>query len=170
MAADSIIALLDSVGFYDFVLPWLLVFTIVYALLEKIKVLNDKKTRGIVAFVIAFFATALGGDYLATFFINFLGGSMIYIVGIVVALIFLALVGGPTAVGEKGIRRWAVILFILALVVALFLGASGVTGYLSFSAELTTIVVALLIIAIVVYFVTSGDDQGQKKPKEETQK
>jgi uncharacterized membrane protein len=170
MAADSIIALLDSVGFYDFVLPWLLVFTIVYALLDKINVLNDKKTRGTVAFVIAFFATALGGDYLATFFINFLGGSMIYIVGIVVALIFLALVGGPTAVGGQGIRRWAVILFILALVVALFLGASGVTGYLSFSAELTTIVVALLIIAIVVYFVTSGDDQGQKKPKEETQK
>ena len=53
---------LDDLGFFDVVLPFLLVFTIVFAVLEKTKILgvdDDKKTKknlnAIVAFSIALF-------------------------------------------------------------------------------------------------------------------
>ncbi len=53
---------LDELGFFDVVLPFLLVFTIVFAVLEKTKILgvdDDKKTKknlnAIVAFSIALF-------------------------------------------------------------------------------------------------------------------
>src|SRR3990167_10128684 len=56
-------ATLQDLGFYDFILPFLLVFTIVFAVLEKTKILGvdeDSKTpkrnlNAIVAFSIALF-------------------------------------------------------------------------------------------------------------------
>jgi len=66
------LAFLEQVGVYDVVLPFLLVFTLVYALLEKTKVLGVQKDpyskdkteyakrnlNSMVAFVIAFFVIA----------------------------------------------------------------------------------------------------------------
>lgn len=65
----GVIGFLDKIGVYDVILPFLLVFTIMYAILEKTRVLGeDKDSKGntytkknlnsIVAFVIAFFVVA----------------------------------------------------------------------------------------------------------------
>src|SRR3989338_5582651 len=59
---------LDKVGVFDVVLPFLLVFTIIFALLEKTRVFGTEKISGeeytkkqlnsLVAFVMAFFVIA----------------------------------------------------------------------------------------------------------------
>src|SRR3989338_8683840 len=72
MAEEStfrgVIVFLDKIGVYDVILPFLLVFTIVFAILEKTKILGSEKIDGkehpkkninaMVAFVIAFLVIA----------------------------------------------------------------------------------------------------------------
>lgn len=68
MAFDDAIVFLDNIGIYDVVLPFLLVFVIVYALLEKTRVFGTEEVDGkqvsrknlnsMVAFVIAFLVVA----------------------------------------------------------------------------------------------------------------
>src|SRR3989344_7866102 len=67
-AFRGVITFLDELGVYDVVLPFLLVFTIVFAILEKTRVLGTEKVGdkeltkknldAIVAFVIAFLVIA----------------------------------------------------------------------------------------------------------------
>ena len=67
-AFRGIIGFLDKIGVYDVILPFLLVFTIVFAILEKTKVLGLDKIDGkeftkknlnsMVAFVISFLVIA----------------------------------------------------------------------------------------------------------------
>ena len=64
----GIIGFFDKVGIYDVVLPFILVFTIVYAILEKTKILGTEEIEGIkytrknlnamTAFVVAFLVVA----------------------------------------------------------------------------------------------------------------
>lgn len=64
----GVIGFLDRIGVYDVVLPFLLVFTIVFAILEKSRVLGTEVIKGttytkknlnsMVAFVVAFFVIA----------------------------------------------------------------------------------------------------------------
>ena len=64
----SVILFFDKLGVYDVILPFLLVFTVVFAILEKSKILGTEKIGGevytkkninaIVAFVVAFFVVA----------------------------------------------------------------------------------------------------------------
>src|SRR3989344_3282362 len=64
----DVITFFDEIGLYDVVLPFLLVFTIVFAVLEKTKVLGTEKIEGhdytkknlnaMAAFVIAFLVIA----------------------------------------------------------------------------------------------------------------
>ena|SRR3989338_3091139 len=66
----NVIVFLDKLGVYDVILPFLLVFTIVYAILDKTKVLGTEKIGGVdwprrnlnsmVAFVMAFLVVASG--------------------------------------------------------------------------------------------------------------
>ena len=65
----GVLTFLDKIGVYDVILPFLLVFTIMFAILEKTRVLGEdhdsnkntyskKNLNSIVAFVIAFFVIA----------------------------------------------------------------------------------------------------------------
>src|SRR3990167_803990 len=64
----GVISLLDRIGVYDIVLPFLLVFTIMFAILEKTKILGLEKIEGemmpkknlnaMVALIVAFLVVA----------------------------------------------------------------------------------------------------------------
>ena len=64
----GVISFLQSFGFYDIVLPFLLVFTIVFAVLEKTKIFGTETINGvkytkkninsIISFVVAFLVVA----------------------------------------------------------------------------------------------------------------
>ena len=67
-AFREVIEFFQDIGLYDVVLPFLLVFTIVFAILEKTRVFGTEKIEGneytkknlnaVTAFVIAFFVVA----------------------------------------------------------------------------------------------------------------
>src|SRR3989338_4660396 len=81
--------------FYTFLLPWLFTFAIVYGLLSKMNLFESKsgKVNIALAFVVAFFVTGAAGPQMAAFFINLFGGAAVYLAGILVLLLFMAMIG-----------------------------------------------------------------------------
>ena len=107
---------LQQMGFYDIVLPFLLVFTISFAVLQKVKIFGDasKKINVIIALVLGFLF--LQNQYLIFVLQRFLPNMSIVMV---VALMFLLLVGifGGAYSGFTGVALN--IAFILSIVFTL---------------------------------------------------
>src|SRR3989338_8993151 len=136
MAQESvfrgIILFLEKVGVYDVILPFLLVFTIMFAILEKTKVLGTEKfgdkpypkrnLNAMAAFVIGFFVIA------STQLVALINEAMSNVVILVlVGVSFLIMVGlfqGDNEVSFKDKPEMAVIIVLMALgVVLIFMHA-----------------------------------------------
>lgn len=138
--------------FYGFLLPWLFTFAIVYGLLFKLGIFGEanKKISIALAFVIAFFVTGAAGPQMAAFFINLFGGASVYLAGILVIIMFLAMLGYKLDDLQHKIYLIAVII----IGILLFLGSSGsFMGYVIISAEVASLVFWLIIIIVAVYMV-----------------
>ncbi len=131
-AFRGIIEFFDQVGLYDVVLPFLLVFAIVFAILEKTKVFGMEEVDGkkytrkninaIVAFVIAFLVVASSQlvDILTTV-------SAYTVILLMVSVLFLLLVGSFVKEGEGVFLEggWKVFFMIIMFIgiVLIFLSA-----------------------------------------------
>jgi hypothetical protein len=159
----TMISNLNQMGFYDFVLPWLLIFAVVYAILQKAKILDNKPAEGIVSIVIAFFATSYTGVSLGSYMTGLFGGSSIFIAAALIFLVFAGLFGYKS--GEGLFKEKKFLLVPAIIVILLFLSQNGldVTG-LSLTSESTSALVMVGIVALAVLFVTQegGDDDKQK--------
>ena len=83
-----------GLDFYGFFLPWIFSFAIVFGLLSKLNLFGDnKRISAALAFVIAFFVTGVGGVQLAMFFTTIFGGASMFLAGILVIILFAAMLG-----------------------------------------------------------------------------
>ncbi len=168
-AFGGAIQFLDRIGVYDIVLPFLLVFTIVFAILEKTRVLGVEKVEGkeytkknlnaIVAFVIAFIVVASTSLVRA---INEVVANTVLLLVLVVS--FLMLVGVFLGTGEVTLEKfpgwmkfWMFIIFIA--IVIIFLKAIGWLDALGFiftnlQIDWAATLVLLIIIILFIWFVT----------------
>ncbi len=92
--ARQILGNMAQMGFFDFVLPWLFAFAIVYGILLMSGLFNEQKTiYAVLAMVVAFFATNYSpyGTNLAFFFSNLFGGGIFVLAGLLVIMLFLVL-------------------------------------------------------------------------------
>ncbi len=141
--------------FYGFLLPWIFTFAIVYGLLTKIEIFKAKNINVALSFVIAFFVTAAAGPQLASFFINLFGGTVAYLAGILVILLFMGMIGYKP---EK--LQHIVVLAVLVIIgVALFLGSTGsFMGNVVIGSDIAILVFWLIIIAAAIYMIVGKDD------------
>ena len=114
----QVIGNLQQLGFYDIVLPFLLVFTIFFAVLQKIKIFgtDSKKINVVVALVAGFLF--LQNQYLVFIVQRFLPNMSLIMI---IALLFLLLVGvfAGEYVGFGGIAlNIAFIVSIIATLIA----------------------------------------------------
>ncbi|MEK6904428.1 MAG: hypothetical protein AABW87_02425 [Nanoarchaeota archaeon] len=180
-ALGSAIEFLRGFGFFDVVLPFLLVFTIVFGILEKTKILGvegkdklpKKNLNAMVAFSIAFFVVA------ASNIVEAIQVSLPAITMVLIIIIALMLLLGSFAgeSGEKGFDlweksgwKWFLGAFVLVAVILIFVNAFGFSdvllGYLAdgFNSSFITTVVLLLLIAWAIYWVVGGKrEEGGKK-------
>ena len=135
--------------FYGFLLPWIFTFAIVYGLLLKLDLFGKKDKISIaLAFVIAFFVTGAAGPQMAAFFINLFGGAAVYLAGILVIILFLAMVGKPDYLGKHIIY----VIIVIIIGVFLFLGSTGsFIGYAVISSDVAVLAFWLVIIVVAVY-------------------
>lgn len=168
------IEFLNNFGFYDVVLPFLLVFTLVFAILEKTKIfgVEEKKPKkninAMIAFVIALFFVATT---------ELVAGTREMLPNVVVLLItlmsFMMLVGFFYSDKEFSFEQhkfWKVFLTIIFFVGIVFMSIHAfarsfwnwlfvdVTGFWSSTAGVT--IIFLIIMVVTVIIVTVGGKKG----------
>lgn len=171
------ISVFENLGIYDVVLPFLLVFTIVFAILEKTKILGIEKIGGheypkknlnsMVAFVAALLVVA------SSQLVAAINESMANVVLLLLlSVLFLMLIGsfykeGESVALEKGWRLLFMIIMFVGIVF-IFLHAikdeSGVSwlGWLwyqvsqNWGSNFVTSIVFVIVLVIAILYVTWG--------------
>ncbi|MCX6818701.1 MAG: hypothetical protein NT129_01740, partial [Candidatus Aenigmarchaeota archaeon] len=143
----------NQMGFFGFLLPWLLMFAVTYGLLLKSKALGeDHKIIGVVSLVTAFFVIGFGGIALGNFFQNIFGIASMLIAGILVIVLFVSMAGGNITKFMEGKSIIALIIVIGIIVFAVALGSIGV----SVSSDVVATIFIVIIMGIAVFFIASG--------------
>jgi len=173
---EKSIIFLESFGFFDVVLPFLLVFTIVFAVLEKTKIFGtegeDKKPKknlnSMIAFVIALFVVATKEIVVA------LKVSLPQIAMFLIVIFALMMLMGFFFSGEKEFsleNKGAMFFAILAIigVVLIFLNAFGwlqpLVDYVTQNWDNTLIVslIFLIIIILTIFYIVGMGKKGGDK-------
>jgi len=178
----GIIEFLEQIGIYDVILPFLLVFTIVFAILEKTKVLGTETIEGkkytkkninaMVAFVVSFLVVA--STKLVSAINNALANTVLLLL---LAVFFLLLVGSFFKEGEdvflKGPWKTLFMFIMFVGIVLIFLNALGwlqtFWNYLVAHWEtqwVGTLVLLVIIILFMLYITRSKEGAPVKKETE----
>lgn len=169
---EEFVRILESWGLTDVLLPFLLIFVVMFAILQKIKVLgtNKKNLNAAVALIVGLLvviphvlgAYPAGGDVVEILNKALPNVSIIAIV-LIMVLILIGLLGGEAKWIGGSLSGWiAVIAFgaviwIFGAAAGWWTGANWFTKF--FGSDAVAIIVMLLVFAIIVWWVTrdSGD-------------
>lgn len=141
-----------GLDFYGFFLPWIFSFAIVFGLLSKLALFggDSRRISAAIAFVIAFFVTGVGGVQLAMFFTTIFGGASMFLAGILVILLFAAMLG----YGSGDLKKTWMLVAVILIGVFLFLASSG--QFIAFQLvgpDMAGIIFWLVIVIVAIYFV-----------------
>ena len=168
MAADlrQTLEFFEEYGFYDVVFPFILVFTIIFATLQKIRIFGEHSRRynTIIAFVIALMFIA------ATKLVDALN-QYLPIVGLVLALFLgLMLILGIFGIKEgSGVQKlgWVLGGFVALIVGASYLPKMGdIFGFLKPLKEYTSLIImGAIVLGIVLWVSKEGGSKPSSSPK-----
>jgi hypothetical protein len=183
----GIIGFFDEIGIYDIVLPFLLVFTVVFAILEKTKVLGidhigghdytKKNLNAIVAFVTAFLVIA------STKLVAIINQTLAHVaLLLILSICFLLLIGSFYKEGEPVALTggWRSLFMVIMFIGIILVGLNAVTlasgksvleamyDFLlsSWSSNLAASVVFLVLIIGFILYVTHTPQKGGGSPAE----
>jgi len=175
----------DKLGVYDVILPFLLIFTIMFAILEKTKVLGTevidgqkitkKNLNAMTAFVISFLAVA-SSRIVAV--INQTAAHIVIL--LLLSVFFLLLIGSFMEEKDTPVflqRPWNIIFMIIMFVgiVFIFLNAlttedgttwlKVVTNFIGNfnNSVVVSSVILVIVVVLFMWFIVRGADQGAKK-------
>lgn len=154
---------LEGFGFFAYILPWLLTLAVTFGILEHYEVPKSVSARGVIALVAAFLVLPVGG-VIAPFLQSLVKGFVVLAAGILVAIIFVEMLGFKAGgevqnIFEQHPRSFGAIMIILGFLV--FVGAGGLNLLnvnVQVSDELLTLLFFLGIITVGVWFITSEEE------------
>jgi hypothetical protein len=157
---SDFISQLESFGFYDVALPFILVFTLFFAILQKIKIFgeNSKNFNSVIALVMAFLVVRQ--ENIIEVINQFLPQVSLITLIFVVILILIGVLLGPAEKGWSGIPLGFGIVITLVAVSLAFLSSSAPLGinwpsWLSFSNDDFRLLIGLLVFFVFLQFITS---------------
>jgi len=172
----------DKLGVYDVILPFLLVFTIVFAILEKTRIFGTEKIEGkdvtrknmngMTAFVIAFFVIA------STKLVSLINEVLANMVLLLLLIICFLMLAGSFHTGKEEFflkGKWKTAFMIISFIgiVLIFLHALGwldLIFYYLFNKFDTVAVSSLVLVIIVVgfiFYITKEPGKKKDEGKEE---
>lgn len=167
---EEFIRILDSWGLTDVMLPFLLIFVVIFALMAKTRVLGEdkKKYNLIIALVIALLVVIPHvldyypprGD-VVDIMNQALPQVSLIAVAVIMLLILIGLFGGESKWMGSSLSGWiAIVAFIVIIII--FGGAAGWWEEWSwfhnfFGAETVAVIVMVLVFAILVWWITRGE-------------
>ena len=156
MDFNQIISNMQNLGFYDFVLPWLLFLCILYVILLMAPFLQDrevdkKRVSILIAAILSFFIIAypVGGSTFGVFLVGLFGTTGIYIAAALVLIILLGTFGiNITDLGPKKYIGWTIL---LAIIILFLYG--GITG-IAVPAGVASVLLVLIVMLGAMYFIS----------------
>ena len=175
---------LQNAGIVDVLLPFILVFTLVFAILQKTKILGTegtgdsarpKKNYNVVVALVMGLAVVIPhvtGAYAGQFdIVNIINTSLpnisIIIVAIIMMLLMIGAFGGSVDIAKSKLAGWAVLFSIVATIFVFGTSAfwwelPSWAGFL-YNSNTQAIIVIVLVFGAIIAFIT-GDDT-PKDPK-----
>jgi len=161
---EEFMIILDSWGLRDVLLPFLLIFTIFYAILHKSNVLGaEKKNMVVIPHVLD---TYPPGADIVEIMNSAIPHVSIVVIGVVMMLILIGLFGGEAKWMGSSVSGWIAILS-FALIIFIF-GASADWwsggNWLDdlFGSDAMALIIIILVFGVLVWFITSGDKDDSK--------
>ena len=173
---EDAIRSLESLGFLDVILPFLLIFTIAFAVLQKSKILGEraKNFNTMVSFVLAMAAIiphVIGRGPDVVVIINAaLPNVSVLMVASMMVLLLIGVFGSDVNLMGTPLEG-IVVLFAAIAVGYTFLSANGVGPQIAFlqDPETRSLLIAILVFGIIVWFITKEEDKlNERKPVRET--
>jgi hypothetical protein len=111
----DLIAAGENVGLFDFYLPYILVFAIIYGVLEKASIFKKPSINIIISLVAALMIVAQTplGPTMITFFTDMFGGTLTIIITIIAALMIFAVFMPLIGQDKPTVPGWMVYVFII---------------------------------------------------------
>lgn len=170
MAVDVayILSSWESVGIFDYVLPALLIFSVVFGILEATNIAGKNKgIHIIIALAIAGMAIGFGRDYISTFFASIFSQLG---VGLAVILSLVILVG--LFISSDEARYWAYGFAAIAFIIWILITVGSVRelGWMTFGSYnledyAGLIIGGVLLIGVIIAVAVSGNKEGHSKDK-----
>lgn len=175
----DMILMLERYEILEYLLPFLLIFTITYAVLSKSNILGDSKRpfNKVISFVLAMAVVIphatnsypAGADVVLIINQALPSVSLLMVIGIMV-LLLIGVFGTDVKIAGTGLESIVVLASIVA-VIGVFMGSAGWFGNTPswldwmFTEETGSLVVTLLIFGLVIFFITREEDPAKKKDK-----
>ena len=117
---------LFAADFFVYVFPWMLTLAIVYGILEQYRIPKSPSARAVISIVAAFLALP-AGPMIAPFLTNIVKSMIVVGVGILVALIFVEMLGYKVGKKENIFEKYPVGFGIILIIIAVlvFIGSGG---------------------------------------------
>ena len=169
MSFYEIVSIFETAGVFDIALPFLLVFTLTFGILQKIQLFgnNKKNIDLIVSLVLAFLA--IRNVFFIEMLNRFLPNVSMLLIIILMFLLFLGTFGGVSS-GFEGVM--AVLAFIFSAIAIIFaLGSDFLLGYgfvmpwfltdLFYDYQTRAVLLFIAGMVIVILIATQGNQQPQ---------
>ncbi len=179
---EGVLVFFKDVGVYNVVLPFLLVFTLVYALLEKTRVLGvervgdkeytKKNVNSMVAFVLAFFVVA--SSQLVAIISEIVANVVLLLILITFFMLLVGSMHKDSKEGfslEKGFYKHAFYVIMFVGIILIFLNAFGwlqlIWDYLVFNWDSQFVGMILLLgaILLLMWFVVHTKGEAKEESK-----
>lgn len=168
-------AQLEDLGILDVILPFILVFTLVFAILQKTKIFGEnesdnKRYNAVVALVMGLavvFPHVLGYYPPNRDIVNIINQSLpnvsVIIVAIVMALLLIGAMGGSLGLKDNATSGWIAIA-VFGIIAYIFGNAAGwweSPAWLYFlrDSQTVTLIIAILIFGLIIWFITKDDSK-----------
>jgi len=172
---------LQEIGVLDVIIPFILVFTIVFAVLQKTKILgteDDMKTpkknyNAVIALAmgLAVVIPHVAGMYPSaeSDIVNIINSALpnisVILIAVIMMLLMIGVFGGEVNVAKSGLAGWAVLFAILATVFVFGTAASwwNLPVWMNFMLDSDTqaLIIIILVFGALIAFIT-----GENKPKD----
>ncbi len=161
---------LKQLGVVDVLLPFLLVFTVVYGVLQKIKIFGDESKRfNVVIALVMGFGVVIphvlnpGRRSVVDIINAALPEISLIAIAIVMFLLIVGVFGNDIEFAGAGITGWAVMLSLVA-VILIFGNAAGIFQmpqllYFLEDPQIQSLIVVILVFGIIIWFITAEPEK-----------
>lgn len=163
---------LDNMGVLDVIVPFLLVFTLVYAILTKIKIFEKASINSIIALalgIIPVFQHTLYPNSKADvvpIINNAIPQVGVVIIAILMLMIILGMFGSKLNLGKNAVSGG--VIAIAVFIILFIFGSSAGLGFYDLpywlrDRQIWALVIVLLVFGLIIKFITSDEKKDDKK-------